>query len=208
MSAKQSRTVEKPNDRIKTIADISVVIILAIIVASVINGAVFTSTRVSGNSMDDTLYGGGNADVSQTTFFDKLFFGSPDNFGDKVIMVRTQKVERGDIVVFHPYENSSTQYIKRVIAVAGDKITLKNGEVWLNGEKQNEDYVKGETWFFNSVEVKTWVIPEGCVFVMGDNREDSTDSRIIGSVKTSSIVGRVVMVLKKDSKKLVLAKNL
>lgn len=202
---------KKQNNAVKVAAEILIVVILALIAASILNASLFTTTRVSGPSMNDTLYGGsidGGIDVRQDTAFDKFFFGAPDEFGDKVLLLKTQKIRRGDIIVFHPSVAPQKQWIKRVVGVAGDTVTVKNGEVWLNGEKLAEAYVTGKTYYNHSISAKTWEVPEGCVFVMGDNRGNSEDSRVIGCVEKSAIVGRVALVVKKDTKKIILFKNL
>lgn len=63
---------------------------------------------------------------------------------------------------------------KRIIGIAGDEISFKNGYVYINGERYVEDYIPDE---FETNCQKTFVVPEGCVFLMGDNREASFDSR-------------------------------
>lgn len=202
---------KKQNNQVKLSAEILIVVILAIVAASIFNSALFTTTRVSGPSMNDTLYGGSvddGSELAQNTAFDRFFFGASDEYGDKVLLLKTQNVRRGDIVVFHPSVTPDKQWIKRVIGVAGDEISFRNGEVWLNGNKLNEDYVKGKTYFYGAISTNTFVVPDGSVFVMGDNRQNSEDSRVIGFVQKSSIVGRVVLVVKKDVKKIVLFKNL
>ena len=213
-------TAQKDNNRLKSIAQVLIAIICAVIFASVITGAVFDTTRISGRSMDDTLYGGKSGDphydaghfdvIPQNTFFDRFFFGGADTFGDKVLLLRTKKVSRGDIVVFmSDYEIRGVyqQWIKRVIGVAGDNVRISGGKVYLNGEELCEDYATGATAPYVGSE-ETWTVGENEIFVLGDNRENSTDSRVIGCVDAADIVGRVLLVFKRDTKKIVGAKNL
>lgn len=197
---------KRQKDAVKITAEILIVIALAIIVAGAINSSFFLTTRVAGHSMDDTLYGGGDDSVKQNTFFDRIFFGPPDENGDKVLLIKSKNIKRGDLIVFyqHRANGEREQWIKRVIGVGGDKIRIFNGKVYLNGSQLSEDYVKGATYPAKA-EI---TVPEGCVYVMGDNRANSTDSRIIGCVKLEDLVGRVALVIKKDTKKIVLPKKL
>ena len=95
--------------------------------------------------------------------------------------------------VYYVLEINKTSYIKRIIAVEGDHIEIKDGKVYLNGEELQEDYLDdgvttnmGTYGMFSDV-----VVPEGHVFVMGDNRGHSTDSRSFGCVPVEKIEGKV-----------------
>ena len=95
--------------------------------------------------------------------------------------------------VYYVLEINKTSYIKRIIAVEGDHIEIKDGKVYLNGEELQEDYLDdgvttnmGTYGVFSDV-----VVPEGYVFVMGDNRDHSTDSRSFGCVPVEKIEGKV-----------------
>ncbi len=111
--------------------------------------------------------------------------------GDRVAICRfaayAELYDRGDLVVFDEQDYDENM-IKRVIAVEGDTVYITNGEVYVNGELLVEDYAVGET----EGEVYL-VVPENSVFVMGDNREHSTDSRVFGTVSESEIYGRVIL---------------
>jgi signal peptidase I len=117
-------------------------------------------------------------------------------------------VNRGDIVVFDrptckgsdvpgwatcAESDKIKDLIKRVIALPGDTIELRDGRVWINGRDLSESYVHGQTTdpicAFPSNPAK-YTVPKGDVFVMGDNRHNSTDSRCFGPIHTSRIVGR------------------
>ena len=107
---------------------------------------------------------------------------------------RFHDVNRGDVVVFERPPGASTgqngeikDLIKRVIAVGGDTIEAKEGEVYVNGERVDENYLEPGTPTDN-LPLKT--IPDGHVFVMGDNRTNSEDSRIFGPIDEDAIVGR------------------
>lgn len=86
-----------------------------------------------------------------------------------------EEPEVGNIVVFWSEEHEKL-LVKRVIGVAGDTIELKDGKVYINGDLVVEAYTQGETWSASGND-QTFVVPEGKLFVMGDNRENSADSR-------------------------------
>lgn len=105
---------------------------------------------------------------------------------------RISAVERGDVVVFHYPRDPEKSYIKRVIAIPGDRLRIDRGEVWLNGKKQDELYVPDE--FRDSRSMAEIVVPEESYFVMGDHRSISSDSREFGPVDRELIYGKAVFV--------------
>ncbi|SKC41325.1 signal peptidase I [Maledivibacter halophilus] len=111
------------------------------------------------------------------------------------VSYRFHKPERGDIVVFKTSlktsEGTSKNLIKRVIAVEGDKIVIENGKVYVNGKELNEDYIKGNTTPGDN----NLVVPENNVFVMGDNRPGSFDSRDMGTIEIDKIEGKAFLRL-------------
>lgn len=106
--------------------------------------------------------------------------------------------ERGDVIVFksHLYDEKGKQknLIKRIIGLPGDTVEIKNGDVYINGELLQEEYVAEQGL---SGEMEAVTVPEGRLFVMGDNRRVSQDSRSpeVGTIEMDSIVGKVVLRL-------------
>lgn len=108
--------------------------------------------------------------------------------------------ERGEVVVFHsPY---NADYIKRVIALPGETVSVQGDTVYVNGEPLPEPYIRdavdsaaeaGRT--YNNKDYSEQTVPEGHVFVMGDNRSDSHDSRDIGFIAFDKLVGRADVVI-------------
>jgi signal peptidase I len=101
-------------------------------------------------------------------------------------------IERGDVVVFHYPRDPEKSYIKRVIALPGDRLRIDHGVVWLNGQQQIELYVPEE--YRDTRSVAELVVPEDCFYMMGDHRSISSDSREFGPVERSLIYGKAVFV--------------
>jgi signal peptidase I len=101
-------------------------------------------------------------------------------------------IERGDVVVFHYPLDPEKSYIKRVIAVPGDKLEIDRGTVWVNGKRQIEPYVPAEYRDVRSY--AELVVPADSYFMMGDHRSISSDSREFGPVTRSLIYGKAVFV--------------
>lgn len=101
-------------------------------------------------------------------------------------------IERGDVVVFHYPRDPQKSYIKRVIALPGDRLRIDHGTVWLNGKRQIEKYVPEE--YRDSRSMPEIVVPQDNYFVMGDHRSISSDSREFGLVERSLIYGKAVFV--------------
>jgi signal peptidase I len=115
--------------------------------------------------------------------------------GDRVFVnkfiYRFSEPERGDIVVFESVNGGEEDLIKRVVALPGDEIEVRNGTVLVNGEEQEEPYLNRGLPFNGSYQPTE--IPEGEVFVMGDNRANSADSRVFGALPVENIEGEAFM---------------
>lgn len=146
-------------------------IVTAVVIAILIKTFIFNTTYVLGNSMFPTLH------EKDRLFANKisLYFSTPS---------------RGDIVVLEAPDEVKKDYIKRVIGVAGDNIEIKDGNVYLNGEKLDEPYLDKDA-YTHIYDESYWEIPEEQLFVLGDNRNPgaSKDSRVFGCISTDSIKG-------------------
>lgn len=100
--------------------------------------------------------------------------------------------ERGDILVFQYPKDPSRDFIKRVIAIPGDTIEIKDGHIYVNGELKNEPYILSTT----RGDYPLATVPEGHIFVMGDNRNNSEDSRFadVGMVPFDLIKGKAILI--------------
>jgi signal peptidase I len=121
------------------------------------------------------------------------------------ILYDIRSPQRGEVIVFH-VPSEGKDFIKRVIGVAGDTVKVEGDVVTVNGEPVNETYIQGaideahnnnalyNNKDFPNEDYTDGTVPEGHVFVMGDNRSDSTDSRMIGYVPLGDIVGRADLI--------------
>ena len=103
---------------------------------------------------------------------------------------RWEPIQRGDIVVFRYPRDTSKSYIKRVIGVAGDRIRIENGQVYVNGKALDEDYVPSD--YADARSCGEVVVPPHSYFVLGDHRTMSNDSRDFGAVNERYIYGKAV----------------
>jgi signal peptidase I len=101
-------------------------------------------------------------------------------------------IERNDVVVFRYPRDPEKSYIKRVIALPGDRLRIDRGQVWLNGEQLDENYVPEE--YRDTKSMSEMVVPADTYFMMGDHRSISSDSREFGPVERSLIYGKAVFV--------------
>jgi signal peptidase I len=111
--------------------------------------------------------------------------------GDRVFVnkfvYRFSEPERGDIVVFESVEGGEQDLIKRVVAIPGDNVSVQNGALFISGERREEPYVNNK--FPDDSFYGPTTVPQGSVFVMGDNRNNSRDSRFFGPVAVENIEG-------------------
>ncbi len=103
---------------------------------------------------------------------------------------RWEPIQRGDIVVFRYPRDTTKSYIKRVIGTAGDRIRIENGQVYVNGEALDEDYVPSD--YADARSYGEVVVPSNSYFVLGDHRTMSNDSRDFGPVNERFIYGKAV----------------
>ncbi len=105
---------------------------------------------------------------------------------------RIEAIHRGDVVVFHYPRDPEKSYIKRVIALPGDRLRIDHGAVILNGQRQVEPYVPAE--YRDTRSYPEMIVPEEMYFMMGDHRSISSDSREFGPVERELIYGKAAFV--------------
>ncbi|MBR3394520.1 MAG: signal peptidase I [Firmicutes bacterium] len=157
------------------IKDILIAIVVAFLVLQFIK-----PTIVQEHSMENTLVANDYLFISKQSY---RLFGDP---------------QRGDIIVFHSSlttsDGSEKLLVKRIIAIPGDTISITGGVVYINGEPQDEPYTKDG---YTNTEMDEVYVPEGKLFCMGDNRQNSRDSRdsAIGLVDEDDVLGKAVFRL-------------
>ena len=149
--------------------DILETIVLAIVLYFGIN-ALSARVRVDGFGMIPTLQNG------EYILVNKLAY-------------KTGQPARGDIIVFRLPGDESQDLIKRVIGLPGDTVHISDGVVTINGAKLREPYIAQDPLYFGE-----WTVPEGFLFVLGDNRNDSRDSHQWGLLPLENVIGKSVLI--------------
>jgi signal peptidase I len=117
--------------------------------------------------------------------------------GDRILVNRVEyrfrEPKRGDVIVFHEpgQPTSYTPLIKRVVAIGGDTVAVHDGFLYLNGRPQPEPYIMAHPILNEFAQV---TVPSGDLWVMGDNRNDSSDSRVFGPVSVKAVIGEAFLV--------------
>lgn len=151
-------------------------IVIALVAVIFIFTMVLGKVEVSGDSMLDTLHNGDQLIITGYNY-------TPTR-GDIVIIAKNaSKTELGRIYTNKPL-------VKRIVATEGQTVEIKDGYLFVDGVKQEEDYARTLT-VDNGFKGKQ-TVPEGCIFVLGDNRGDSADSRLIGFIPKQYVLGKVL----------------
>lgn len=164
----------------RNVAEWVAVIVGAVLVALIVKTFVVQAFQIPSPSMEDTLTAGDRVLVNKMGY-------------------DADKVSRGDVLVFSrppglaAGPDDPKDLIKRVVGLPGDELQTKNGSVYVNGRKLEEPYVAAGS---SSTGIDTpVVVPEGHFYMMGDNRQDSADSRVFGPIDAESVTGRAFMVM-------------
>lgn len=180
---------EKPEKKSlgREILEWVVTIVAAVAIALVIRTFIFEPVRVDGQSMDDTLADGEIMIVS------KLGYSSFDFIGGRVSAFGNPK--RFDVVICRYPGRGYTNFVKRVVGLPGDTVSVQDGYLYINDEKYDEPYINDDyrSGYLNNF--APFTVPDGQYFVMGDHRNNSNDSRSIGPIDRNMIVGHVVQVI-------------
>ena len=104
-----------------------------------------------------------------------------------------QQPKRGDIIVFKYPENPKQDFIKRVIATEGDILDIRLNQIYINNQFMHELYIREPTQVTGLISFP-YKVPDGCVFVMGDNRNNSKDSRFLGPLRRDYIKGKAFII--------------
>jgi len=170
----------------KVVKDYAEALVVALVLAFFIRSFVVQAFKIPSGSMLETLQ------IGDHLLVNKFVYGLKIPFTDK-IFINVSEPEFGDIIVFEFPEDPSKDFIKRVIGLPGDVIEVRDKQVYRNGEKLVESYIQhtdpnivaGSRDNFGPV-----TVPEDACFVMGDNRDESYDSRFWGFVRRETIKGK------------------
>lgn len=169
--AQSPETKDKPQQPTSVVVrEIIETLLLTLFIFWIVNTAT-GRYRVQGHSMLPTLHEGEYLIINKLSYF-------------------LDEPRRGDIIVLHFPRDRSREYIKRVIGLPGDEITVRDGVVSVNGVPLEEPYINGTAAYRGS----SWVVPEDHYFVMGDNRNNSSDSRAWSFLPRDDIVGKAWLI--------------
>jgi signal peptidase I len=164
----QSPSKETPEWK-RFLLDLLETVGLALVLFFIIN-AVSARVRVDGSSMLPTLRDG------EFVLVNKLAY-------------RTGTPTRGDIIVFRSTTEADLDLIKRIIGVPGDDIQIRDGHVEVNGQVLAEPYINAAPNYSGN-----WRVPDGHLFVLGDNRNDSSDSHMWGFLPEQNVIGKALLI--------------
>ncbi len=156
-----------------------VVIFIAVVLVLVwaLRTYVFQTYEIPSGSMEDTIMTGDMVFAEKVSYY-------------------VRDPEAGDIVTFDDPQIAGRVLIKRCIATGGQTVDINDmdGLVYVDGQPLSESYVKGETYTLNGGVSYPYTVPEGYIWVMGDNRTNSQDSRYFGAIPISSVTGRGALI--------------
>lgn len=176
-SGEQSTEPKKKNSAVREALSWCMTFVVAIVLALLLKNYIIINATVPTGSMEHTIEPG------------------DDLFGLRVAYSFTEP-KRGDIIIFKFPDDESEKYVKRIIGLPGEKVTIKEAKVYINDSEVplDEDYLK-EKWVLATGPFE-FDVPEDCYFVMGDNRNDSYDARYWDNtyVTKDEIIGKAYMI--------------
>lgn len=193
---KSSKTIDTKNKKKNSIGrevfEWFLVIVAALLISMIIKAFIFSTYKVNMVSMENTLFEGHNVIVYKTGYF----FDNPKH--GEIIVFMHEEGQIKSLFKYLPVRNpGEVDYIKRVIGLPGDQIDIRDGYVYRKSvgdsdfKKLDEPYTKGLT-DSHGMQLP-FKVPEDKLFVMGDNREQSLDSRQIGPIDIDAVIGKAVL---------------
>jgi signal peptidase I len=175
-------------------------IVLAIILTVVIRGLVIQAFRIPTGSMEDTLQ------VGDFLFVNKMIYGSEIDIGwqgQRFVYFRFPAIrepKQGDIIVFRFPEDPARDFIKRCVAVGGQQVEIRDKVLYVDGKPREEPYVVHKDPRIIPPDTNgrdnfgPYVVPQGHLFMMGDNRDNSHDSRFWGALPRNLVKGQAMFL--------------
>ncbi len=160
---------DQPSSFYRFLIDVLETLVLSVLLFLGIN-AISARIRVDGSSMEPSLHSGEFVIVNRLAYK----FGQPDY---------------GDVVVFHFPGDPDQEYIKRIIGLSGDRVKVQEGVVYVNDQVMDEPYIAASPRYQGD-----WTVPADHIFVLGDNRNNSSDSHNFGSVPMVNVIGEAFFI--------------
>jgi signal peptidase I len=178
---------KRSNKKKSLLREYTEIIVVAVVLALFVRTFFIQAFRIPSGSMEDTLL------VGDFLFANKLIYGAKIPFADKRLPA-VRNPRPGDIIIFKFPGDRKTPYIKRCVAVAGQTVELKGTTLYVDGVPQHETYAKYENGPGVMRHFGPYKVPEGYIFMMGDNRDNSSDSRVWGPLDTDLIMGKAMFI--------------
>lgn len=181
-SAKAAGSVKKKKSTFREYAE---ALAWALCLALIIRTFLFQAFTIPSSSMENTLL------IGDYLLVTKFSYGVKIPFSDKYL-TEFDGPEYGDIIVFRFPKNPREDYVKRVVGLPGDVMEMRNKKLYRNGEPVQEGYIQNirPNYIGELDNMKPYTVPEGYYFAMGDNRDNSSDSRAWGPVERHLIHGK------------------
>ena len=169
-------------------------VLIAFVLAGIIRSFIIQPFKIPSGSMEDTLLVGDQLMAAKFTYGLRVPFGNS-------FIVRWGDPEPGDVIVFQFPDDPSVDYIKRCVAVAGQTVEVRNKQLYVDNERislpEHAKFMDSDTYSHNLVPRDIFgpvTVPEGHMFMMGDNRDNSHDSRFWGYVPYELIKGKAFII--------------
>lgn len=197
----QTRAAERPLRVRGVVRELLETALFILLVFFIVRGIV-QNFKIEGSSMEPTLHTGQYILVNKLVYFHfdlnaplRLMPGQEEL--PRRIIYPFHQPRRGDIVVFEYPRDVSKDYIKRVIGLPGDQVEVRDGQVYVNGQQLDQPYLEGAATYCVAgfaCQGGPITVPDGEIFVMGDNRANSSDSREWGPLPLDRVVGQAWMI--------------
>ena len=166
-------------------------IIIALILALLIRTFIVQAFKIPSGSMIPTF------EVGDRIFANKFVYGARIPFTD-IRFPAVKDPQRGDIIIFLSPETPKKDFVKRLIALEGEKVEIKNGNIYINGKRLEAPLSIRSNYYYNrgdyGKEGEAVTVPEGNYYVLGDNSANSRDSRYWGFVPKRNLIGKAILV--------------
>jgi len=166
-------------------------IIIALILALIIRTFVVQAFKIPSGSMIPTF------EIGDRIFVNKFIYGARLPFTD-IRLPALRQPARGDIVVFLSPEAPKKDFVKRLAATGGERVQIKNGNIYINGNRIEIPESVGSNYYYNrgdyGKEGESVTVPDDCYFMLGDNSANSRDSRYWGFVPKKNIIGKAICI--------------